>query len=147
MQRIHTPPFESTLKVRLPKDPGISASVNVCLFVLVCGYVSCACSTWSPGTSVVPPVSQFLTSRLENMLIQTNPLFLLLLCSPTPGINWKCRPPSPAAVVLIFLIFYLFVTVLTLFSTNWLPSETKKRHVHKKLHFGVVFLRELCVNA
>lgn len=46
-------------------------------FWTVC--VSCVCSTLGPGTSLMPPLSQFLTSLLKNMLIQTKPLLSPLL--------------------------------------------------------------------
>lgn len=56
-------------------------------FLYLC--VSCVCSTLSPGTSAMPPLSQFLTSLSKNMLIQTNLLFLLLRLSSPPS------PPHP----------------------------------------------------
>lgn len=62
--------------------------VHTCICVSLC--VSCVCSTLSPGTSAMPPLSQFLASLLKNMLIQTNLLFLL--CSSLPssslGMDW-----------------------------------------------------------
>lgn len=123
--RFGTAPFESTLKAGLPKGARISSCVNVCLFALaflyVCVCVSCVCSALSPGTSVMPPLSQFLTSLLKNMLIQTNLLFLL--CSSHPpaplGMDWGRRTttadvhhPQPACLIFHFPSFFsLYFTI------------------------------------
>lgn len=138
--RFHTAPFESTLKAGLPKGTRISSCVNVCLFTLAFVCVSCVCSALSPGTSAMPPLSQFLASLLKNMLIQTNLLFLL--CSSLPssslGMDWirhtttaNVHHPQPGCLIFLFL-FWLYFTILNHLFPDWVPAERVKKLVNTK---------------
>lgn len=86
----------------------------VCLrlhFLYLC--VSCVCSVLSPGTSAMPPLSQFLTSLLKNMLIQTNLPFLLS----SPYFSWDgleetdVHHSQPGCLISHFPSFFLYFTI------------------------------------
>lgn len=91
-----------------------SPCVNVCSFTLSvceCVCVSSVCSTLSQGTSAMPPLSQFLTSLLKSMLIQTN--FLFLFCSSWDGLEERynhssCSSPTVFDFLLPFPPYTLF---------------------------------------
>ena len=131
-----TAPFESTFKAGLPKGVKISSCVNVCLFALAFLYVcvSCVCSALSPGTSAMPPLSQFLTSLLKNMLIQTNLLFLLCSSHP-PRSSWDgleetynySRHSSPTARVFDFPLPFSFSLYFTI-PNHLFPQLTSTRN-------------------
>lgn len=135
--RFGTAPFESTFKAGLPKGAKISSCVNVCLFALAFLYVcvSCVCSALSPGTSAMPPLSQFLTSLLKNMLIQTNLLFLLCSSHP-PRSSWDgleetynySRRSSPTARVFDFPLPFFSFTLFYYSKSSLSPTD-----FHKKL--------------
>lgn len=112
--RFGTASFESTLKAGLPTR--ISSCVNVCLFTLAFLYL-CVCSALSPGTSAMPPLSQFLTSLLKNMLIQKNLLFLFFSSHP-PSSSWdglEETRSSPTARVFDFPLPFFFFNFILLF--------------------------------
>lgn len=112
--------------------------VHTCICVSLC--VSCVRSALSPGTSAMPPLSQFLASLLKNMLIQTNLLFLL--CSSLPfsslGMDWmrhtttaNVHHPQPGCLIFLFL-FWLYFTILNHLFPNWVPAERAKKLVNTK---------------
>lgn len=79
----------------------------------LCLCVSCVCSVLSPGTSAMPPLSQFLTSLLKNMLIQTNLPFLL--SSPILLLGWTGRDRRSSLTARLFdfsLPFFSFFILL-----------------------------------
>lgn len=122
-------------------------------FLYLC--VSCVCSTLSPGTSAMPPLSQFLTSLSKNMLIQTNLLFLLLrlLLSPpqTLLMGWTGGDmrSSPTARVFDFLpsfffffhFLYFILPVHIIPSLGWLQWETMRKPVNRKQLKRACFVR------
>lgn len=90
--------------------------VRTCISAFVC--VSCVCSTLSPGTSVMPPLSQFLTSLLKKMLIQTKPLLSPLLLIFLLGMDWRrhtfitqSQDVWFSTSLLLFFYFKLYFTI------------------------------------
>lgn len=125
-----------------PRAERISARVNVCLFTLLHAHmcVSCVCSATSPGTSAMPPLSQFFTSPLKNMLIQTNLLFPL---SP-PGMDRRrcstaahVHHPQPACLIFHFPPFF---TLFYYFKSSLPPTDCYKKLVNKKQQEHACFL-------
>lgn len=107
----------------------------MCLFALAFLYlcVSCVCSALSPGTSAMPPLSQFLTSLLKNMLIQTNLLFLLCSSHP-PQSSWDgleetyVHHPQPWCLIFNFPSFSYFFSTSCYYSKSSLsPTDFNER--------------------
>lgn len=135
-----TAPFEGTLKVGLPKGVRVSSCVNVRLFALAFLYV-CVCPVFvalSPGTSAMPQLSQFLTSLLKNMLIQTNLLFLLCSSHP-PCSSWDgleetynhSRRSSPTAWVFDFPLPSFFSPLYFTIPNHLFPQMISTRNDEK----------------
>lgn len=95
-----------------------SLSVCKCVFVRVgisaSVCVSRVCSAPSPGTSAMPPLSQFLASVLKkNMLIQTKPLRSPRL-PPGDGLEeTRVHHPPPGCLIFHFFFFHpkLYFTI------------------------------------
>lgn len=113
--------------------------VRACISAFVC--VSCVCSTLSPGTSAMPPLSQFLTSLLKNMLIQTKPLLSPLLLGFLLGMDWRRHTFITHSQDVWFstslLLFFFFISnFILLFQIisfpNWLPREMKRKVVNRR---------------
>lgn len=113
-------------------------SASVCARVCV----SCVCSTLSPGTSAMPPLSQFLASPLKNMLIQTNLLFLLCFSHPSVS-SWdglvetynQSRRSSPTARLFDFSTFlscFILLFQIVSLPPSRLPQEAMRKLVNRK---------------
>lgn len=117
----------------------------VCSRWQLCVCVSCVCSTLSPGTSAMPPLSQFLTSPLKNMLIQTNLLFLLS----SPLFSWDgleetynhSRRSSPTARAFDFLLPFFLRLYFTIPNHLFPPTD-----FHEK-RWGNLSIGSWCVPA
>lgn len=103
--------------------------VRACISAFVC--VSCVCSTLSPGTSAMPPLSQFLTSLLKNMLIQTKPLLSPLLLGFLLGMDWRRHTFITHSQDVWFstslLLFFLFQTLFYYSKSSLSPTDFHER--------------------
>lgn len=108
--------------------------VRACNFAFVC--VSCVCSTLSPGTSAMPPLSQFLTSLLKKYVDsdKTSPLLLRFLM----GVDWSrhvfiTHSQDVWFSTSLFLFFISnFILLFQIISfPNWLPWEMKRKVVNR----------------
>lgn len=114
-----------------------SVFVRACVSAFVC--VSCVCSTLSPGTSAMPPLSQFLTSLLKNMLIQTKPLLSPLPLTFLLGMDWRrhtfithSQDVWFSTSLLLFFYFKLYFTI----PNHLFPLLTSTREKRGKLSIG-----------
>lgn len=143
-----------------------SLSVCKCVFVRVCisAFVraSRVCSAPSPGTSAMPPLSQFLTSVLKKNPPKKKTCWFRqnlssLLCSSCSSWGWTGGDmrSSPTARMFDFPLFFFF-SFQTLFyysksslSPKWLPLEMKREVVNRSqlkssCFFRVSFLHSKC---
>lgn len=134
--RFGTASFESILKAGLPTR--ISPCVNVCLFTLAFLYL-CVCSALSPGTSAMPPLSQFLTSLLKNMLIQKKPSSSSsspLIPQVPLGMDLEETRSSPTARVFDFALPLFFLTLFYYSKSSLPPRLTSTRDDEENLSIG-----------
>lgn len=120
--------------------------VRVCIPAFVC--VSRVCRAPSPGTSAMPPLSQFLTSVLKkkNMLIQTKPLLSPLLLTFLLGMDWRrhafiTHSQDVWFSTLFFLSQTLFYYSKSSLSPSWLPREMKREVVNRSRLKSSCFFR------
>lgn len=113
--------------------------VRACVSAFVC--VSCVCSTPSPGTSAMPPLSQFLTSLLKNMLIQTKPLLSPLLLGVLLGMDWRrhtfiTHSQDVWFSTLLFILFFILFQTLFYYSKSSLSPTDFHERWRGKLSIG-----------
>lgn len=112
--------------------------VRACISAFVC--VSCVCSTLSPGTSAMPPLSQFLTSLLKKHVDsdKTSPLSSAPQIPPGDGLEETyVHHPQPGCLIFHFTssLFFIsnFILLFQIISfPNWLPREMKRKVVNRK---------------
>lgn len=104
--------------------------VRVCISAFVC--VSCVCSTLSPGTSAMPPLSQFLTFVLKKHVDsdKTSPLSSAPQIPHGDGLEETCvHHPQPGCLIFHFtsLLFFLFQTLFYYSKSSLSPTDFHRR--------------------
>lgn len=120
--------------------------VRVCIPAFVC--VSRVCSAPRPGTSAMPPLSQFLTSVLKKTCgFRQNLSSLLCSSHSSRGRTEGDARSSPTARMFDFSTLFFFLSP-TLFyysksslSPNWLPREMKREVVNRSRLKSSCFFR------